>query len=164
MIAKFQSKEGSFRAMIVRHEIWKLRDQVDGDLMSERLLEILDLIDDALPTTPSRTATITKLQMVNSTREFTRRKIPKSQVEDDVMGPSRACLIHCARGKSRSAAVCAAWYLSRVRPNLYEALETIRKVRPQINPNLGFLAWLHAIEQCDGNIRLAIERIHPGGR
>lgn len=71
-----------------------------------------------------------------------------------------SCLIHCAKGVSRSVAVCAAWMLSRHRCTTVEhVLQTIRRVRPEANPNLGFIACLRALEQCHGNITKARERL-----
>jgi protein-tyrosine phosphatase len=71
-----------------------------------------------------------------------------------------SCLVHCARGVSRSVAVCAAWMLSRQRcATVEQALQTIRRVRPEASPNLGFLACLRALEQCHGNIAKARERL-----
>jgi predicted protein tyrosine phosphatase len=71
-----------------------------------------------------------------------------------------SCLVHCAKGISRSVAVCAAWMLARHKcVTVEEALQTIRRVRPEAHPNLGFLACLRALEQCHGNITKARERI-----
>ena len=71
-----------------------------------------------------------------------------------------ACLVHCAQGISRSAAVIAAFLLYRKEcVTIQEALHTIRLVRSCVQPNIGFLAGLRAIEQCDGNIVAAIDRM-----
>jgi protein-tyrosine phosphatase len=73
---------------------------------------------------------------------------------------SEACLIHCSKGISRSVAVCAAWMLVRRKCTTVEqALQTIRQVRPEANPNLGFLACLRALEQCYGDIPKAREQL-----
>lgn len=70
------------------------------------------------------------------------------------------CLIHCAKGCSRSVSVCAAWLLhSRRYTSLQAALERIRRVRPNCNPNLGFVASLRALEQCNGDVSRARERL-----
>jgi protein-tyrosine phosphatase len=73
--------------------------------------------------------------------------------------PKKGCLVHCAQGISRSAAVCAAWYMSRKKASLEQALAIIRQVRPQALPNLGFIACLRAIEQCHGDIQAARNRM-----
>ena len=73
---------------------------------------------------------------------------------------SEACLIHCAKGVSRSVAVCVAWMLVKHKCTTVEqALQTIRQVRPEANPNLGFLACLRALEQCSGDIQRARKRL-----
>ena len=62
-------------------------------------------------------------------------------------------------GVSRSATLCAAWIISRKKVSMEIALETVRKARPEIFPNMGFIASLRALEQCDGDIDKAIERL-----
>jgi protein-tyrosine phosphatase len=114
-----------------RQEVWELSDTFRGDFLSERLISMLDIIDQATPLS----------------------------LQGGVSRRDRACLVHCARGISRSAAVCAAWLISRKRMSLEYALETIRSVRPQISPNLGFIASLRALEQCEGDIQQAIQRM-----
>jgi predicted protein tyrosine phosphatase len=110
----------------IRREIWNLPDRGTANFLSDRLLMILDLIDESLPS----------------------RETPK-----------KGCLVHCAQGISRSAAVCAAWYMSRNGASLEQALAILRQVRPQVLPNLGFIACLRAIEQCHGDIQAARERL-----
>jgi protein-tyrosine phosphatase len=113
-----------------RHEVWRLSDTCRGELLSERLIPIFDMIDEA-----------TVVRQGNDIRQ------------------DRACLVHCARGVSRSAALCAAWLISRRHMSLEQALNTLRSVRPQISPNLGFIASLRALEQCEGDVQKAIQRM-----
>ena len=117
-----------------RHEVWTLSDTFRGEFMSDRLISILDIID----------------HVVLCPRQG-------NNVRQD-----QACLVHCARGVSRSAAVCAAWLMSRRRMSLEHALGMIRSVRPQISPNLGLVASLRALEKCNGNVQKAIERMKRG--
>lgn len=112
------------------HEIWRLSDSFQADFLSETLISILHLIDD-------------------STSSLTR---DSSSIE-------KACFVHCAQGVSRSAAVCAAWLISRKKMSVNEALAQIRRVRSEVSPNLGFLASLRALEKCDGDVRKAMLRI-----
>jgi predicted protein tyrosine phosphatase len=71
-----------------------------------------------------------------------------------------ACLIHCAKGSSRSVSACVAWLLySRKFDTLEAAMTRVRRVKKNANPNLGFLASLHALEQCNGNVSKARERM-----
>ena len=76
-----------------------------------------------------------------------------------VIDNSRPILVHCAQGISRSAAVCAAWLMSRHHcTNVEEAMTLIRQARPDASPNLGFLAALKAIERHHGNIEAAMQQ------
>ena len=68
-------------------------------------------------------------------------------------------LVHCAFGISRSVAICAAWLMARRQQPLCRALPQIRAVRPDAAPNIGFVASLRALEQCEGNITAAMERM-----
>ena len=115
------------------HMIWKLPDKphAGGQFLSDgELPRILNLIDEAA-VCPAESLCVQR----------------------------RVCLVHCARGVSRSAAVCAAWYISRRGNTLSQAMELMRKARPQVQPNLGFLASLRALEQCGGDIEKAARRM-----
>jgi Dual specificity phosphatase, catalytic domain len=114
-----------------RHEVWTLSDTFRGEFMSGRLISILEVIDQAA----------LYPRQGNNVRQ------------------DQACLVHCARGVSRSAAVCAAWLMSRRQMSLEHALSMIRSVRPQVSPNLGLVASLISLEKCEGNVLKAIERM-----
>ncbi|KAI0295742.1 hypothetical protein BC826DRAFT_1091313 [Russula brevipes] len=88
---------------------------------------------------------------------FFRRQIPLDDVEDaDVLQhlvPSitfvqteldkgKGVLIHCQAGTSRSATVAAAYIMYSQNVDTNTAMDLIRKVRPSINPNAGFMAQL----------------------
>ena len=115
------------------HVVWKLPDKFTGDFLCKKLESILLLIDDHVP----------------------------AENHSSKNATAKACLVHCAQGISRSAAVCTAWLISRnFDATLQSALERLRKVRPQVQPNMGFVASLRALEQCGGDVESAIERIH----
>jgi hypothetical protein len=59
-------------------------------------------------------------------------------------GEENCVLVHCFQGKSRSAAVCAAYLMAKSGCSLEEALDEVRRTRPQAQPNLGFAAQLRA--------------------
>ena len=52
-------------------------------------------------------------------------------------------LVHCAAGISRSATVVAATLIRFGKYNVADALQRIRRARPFINPNPGFMTQLH---------------------
>jgi len=114
-----------------RHEVWTLSDTFRGEFMCDRLISILEVIDQAA----------LYPRQGNNVRQ------------------DQACLVHCARGVSRSASVCAAWLMSRRQMSLEHALSMIRSVRPQISPNLGLVASLRALEKCEEDVLKAIERM-----
>jgi protein-tyrosine phosphatase len=107
----------------IQTEEWTLADQSQANLISARLSEILELMDESIH--PDK---------------------------------NRACLVHCAYGVSRSAAICAAWLIARRHLSLQQAMEQIRVARSEASPNMGFVAGLRALEQCGGNIEDAQQR------
>jgi protein-tyrosine phosphatase len=109
--------------MLFQTEEWTLADQSQANLISAKLSEILELMDESIH-------------------------------PDE----NRACLVHCAFGVSRSAAVCAAWLITRRHLSLQQAMEQIRVARPEASPNMGFVAGLRALEQCSGNVEDAQQR------
>ena len=129
--------------MIEGHMLWQLSDNSKADFLSPQLEQALRTIDHVMLTS---TTTTTVLQQHQH----------QQQQESE---RTAACLVHCFHGVSRSAAVCAAWLMVRQKWSLAEALESIRRVRPQIHPNLGFIAGLHALQQCGGNVAAARERL-----
>jgi len=81
-------------------------------------------------------------------------------LDETLQSRKSACLVHCAFGISRSAAVIAAYLIwTRKLTTLREAMACIRLVRPEASPNLGFLAALRALEQSEGNVQEAQRRM-----
>lgn len=56
-------------------------------------------------------------------------------------------LVHCFMGKSRSAAIIAAYLIARHRMTVHESLAFLTAIRPQIQPNTGFLRQLAQFER-----------------
>ncbi|KAI0052194.1 hypothetical protein FA95DRAFT_1553891 [Auriscalpium vulgare] len=59
----------------------------------------------------------------------------------------RGVLVHCHAGTSRSATIAAAYVMYSQNLDVAGALEVIRKVRPSIQPNEGFMAQLEIFHQ-----------------
>ncbi|THV01954.1 hypothetical protein K435DRAFT_792901 [Dendrothele bispora CBS 962.96] len=58
------------------------------------------------------------------------------------LGKGRGVLVHCHAGVSRSATIVAAYLMYSMRIDPIEALNMVRDVRPEIDPNPGFLIQL----------------------
>eukprot|EP01112_Ceratiomyxa_fruticulosa_P015049 TRINITY_DN437_c0_g2_i1.p1 TRINITY_DN437_c0_g2~~TRINITY_DN437_c0_g2_i1.p1 ORF type:complete len:208 (-),score=29.94 TRINITY_DN437_c0_g2_i1:122-745(-) len=61
---------------------------------------------------------------------------------DECEKTSSKCLIHCARGRSRSAAVVIAYLMNRKSMSLKEAYEYVKELRPLIGPHANLRAQL----------------------
>jgi len=57
-------------------------------------------------------------------------------------------LVHCHMGISRSATVIAAYLMSSRQIPVQKAIAIIKRARPQIQPNYGFIKSLYAFETC----------------
>ncbi|KAH9965764.1 protein-tyrosine phosphatase-like protein [Russula dissimulans] len=57
-------------------------------------------------------------------------------------------LVHCLMGISRSATVVASYLMATRHISVQKALFTIKRARPIIQPNYGFIKELHAFEAC----------------
>jgi protein-tyrosine phosphatase len=118
------------------HVVWKLPDTRQAPFLSTTLSSILRIIDEGIDH-PS-----------NNNKKS-------------------CCLIHCAKGVSRSVATCAAWLISRRHClTVQQAMEMIQQkitatttTKATIRPNMGLVASLRAIEQCQGNVCDAMDRM-----
>ena len=132
----------SKRFEVIEHIEWILPDTVQAKFVSPQLLHILETMNKTF-------------NSINDNDPTTSQCLNESFKNMKVMN---ACLVHCAQGISRSAAVIAAFLLVRKEcVTIQAALHTIRLVRSCVQPNVEFLAGLRAIEQCDGNIVAAID-------
>ncbi|KAG2339355.1 phosphatases II [Suillus weaverae] len=57
-------------------------------------------------------------------------------------------LVHCAMGVSRSPTVVCAYLMSTQRLSAHAAIQYVRKRRPKIHPNYGFMKQLVAFGEC----------------
>ena len=108
----------------VRHEMIELKDLAETDLLAV-LPDALMLIDDALGCH----------QTARSSGNNVSTKI---------------CLVHCARGASRSVSIVIAYLLSRHGSRFKsfdDALQHVRRVRPVAEPNIGFSLALKRYER-----------------
>lgn len=124
----------------IRHVIIPLKDAVNSDLLSV-LPNALTAIDEALGHHANHTTQVADLENDSKSTNNTN--------EDDY-NLQRICLVHCAKGASRSVSVVIAYLLSRKSQefkNFDEALEHVRTVRPQAMPNIGFALALRQFER-----------------
>ncbi len=63
-------------------------------------------------------------------------------------------LVHCARGKSRSASMVIGYLIWKEKISFEEAYYRVKKKRPIIAINHGFEKQLKAFEKCRDDIKL----------
>jgi len=68
------------------------------------------------------------------------------RIIDRVAATGGKILVYCHEGRSRSVSVCLAYFITRERMSLADALSFVKSHRPEANPNAGFLRQLMAIE------------------
>jgi hypothetical protein len=125
-----ETTDTSFSEIIdidIRHIEVPLRDSLDSDLISI-LRETLATIDEALGVCQNS---------IKRPRNNWVKKDILSPIEDDF----RICLVHCAKGASRSVSIIIGYLLSRHSnqfPSFDAALKQVRSVRPPANPNVRF--------------------------
>ncbi|KAJ3288592.1 hypothetical protein HK104_008069 [Borealophlyctis nickersoniae] len=61
--------------------------------------------------------------------------------------PNAVILVHCKAGRSRSSTAVIAYLLAKERMTLREAYETVKRARPGVSPNLGFMLALMKLEK-----------------
>ena len=118
--------------MIINNIVIPLKDTVDSNL-SSLLPNALAAIDKALGTIHSCSST------------------GINEIENN---PQRKCLVHCAKGESRSVSVIVAYLLirhSHTFSSFDEALLHVRTVRPQAMPNVGFALLLRRMAMTPSN-------------
>ena len=114
----------------INHDVFPLKDTVDSDL-SSLLPDALAAIDVALGKNTTPLSPSTNNCLLN---DF-------NHDNDKCHNLQRICLVHCAKGVSRSVSVIVAYLLSRHSDRFHTfdvALQHVRTVRPQAMPNVGF--------------------------
>ena len=81
------------------------------------------------------------------------------------MSGEGAVLVHCFRGKSRSAAIVTAYLMQKYNYTLEKAIKKVRAKRECINPHEGFLAQLKLYESMDyhldtSNVQFKMFKLH----
>lgn len=66
---------------------------------------------------------------------------------DRIAAAGGKVLVHCHEGRSRSVTMCLAYFITRERMPLADALSFIQVHRPEAQPNAGFLRQLMALER-----------------
>ena len=73
-------------------------------------------------------------------------------ISDCIERQGGSCLVHCFRGRSRSATVVAAYLMHKNGYSAHKAIAKIRSKRPSINPHESFMAQLKMYESMDYTI------------
>ena len=133
-------------ATCIRHEVIELKDVAESDLLLSMLPDALKLVDEAL----GHHQTISDNDNHDKSSHAISICDKSDNEENDINGQQRRiCLVHCARGASRSCSVVIAYLLSRHRSRFKsfdEALQHVRRVRPVASPNVGFSLALKRFE------------------
>mmetsp|Transcript_17037 Transcript_17037/g.26736 ORF Transcript_17037/g.26736 Transcript_17037/m.26736 type:complete len:146 (-) Transcript_17037:449-886(-) len=135
-----------------------MKDTVQSDLLSV-LPNVLSAIDDALGRNTDKLSHRDD-DVTNPTTSDACTKVQSQIIHDNTTGPAvrndygdsieNVCLVHCAKGASRSVSVLIAYILSR-HPhrfkNFDDALAHVRSVQSQAMPNIGFALSLRRFER-----------------
>lgn len=65
---------------------------------------------------------------------------------DSAMSAGGKVLVHCKHGQSRSATVLAAWFVAHQGMTVQEALAHLKRCRPRVGPNKGFVEQLYKFQ------------------
>lgn len=68
------------------------------------------------------------------------------RIIDRIAAAGGKVLVYCHEGRSRSVSFCLAYFITRDRMSLADALSFVKSLRPEINPNAGFLRQLMTLE------------------
>jgi len=89
-----------------------------------------------------------KLNMKDSISEDLNNYIPEAiEFIDRVRYLKGRILVHCFQGKSRSAALCCAYMITRGKMDYESAIDSIKLVRPLVCPNNHFILQLKKLEK-----------------
>ena len=74
------------------------------------------------------------------------------QFIDAALDAGGKVIVHCKHGQSRSATMLAAWFVARKGMSVDQAISHLKRCRPRVRPNQGFVQQLHQYAQT----------LHPG--
>jgi len=104
------------------------------------------------PDLPSRTPTHHCIPVADSEYENLLIRLPEACRFIDVAlksnGGRGKVLVHCVMGISRSTTVVCAYLMMTRKMSPTSALAFVKKRRPQVHPNYGFMRQLYAFESC----------------
>ena len=73
---------------------------------------------------------------------------------DEARNGGGAVLVHCFQGKSRSVAFVTAYVMCMARASFLEALDAVRRARPNAEPNPGFCIQLRKFERSGWKVKV----------
>ena len=154
-LAKHRFTQEDNEPVHVKDNVWigsiGAASNVDA-LQAKGITHVLSLCSDDIPRHKDILYNIMDDIADNPSTDLT-SKLPKlcdfiqASLESETKLGTAAVLVNCFQGKSRSAAVVAAFLIRRHGLTVAEALSEVRASRPIADPNLGFLAQLRRWER-----------------
>ncbi|TFK48869.1 phosphatases II [Heliocybe sulcata] len=125
-----------------------LAASVDKDLLrSHRIAYLIQVLDAPWLPTPSDGVRCHKIDILDLPSADLKSHLEEAcDIIDGAIGRGENVLVHCQQGVSRSAAIVIAYLISRHNMSFDTAHDLVKKKRPCIKPNSGFVSSLREWE------------------
>jgi len=119
----------------------------ERDLKSKGITHILSILQKPLQESVRHRRVIKTIRAVDTPGCDIMQTFPECFAFIDLARDNnQAVLVHCQAGRSRSASVVIAYLMHRFNLSFLQARDRVRGMRPEINPNSGFVEQLQRFE------------------